>query len=467
VIKFEQIAKRFIKAGRNLTADPPPRNKILAIRSVSVVEEGLRLEYFALKQAFHIDVELSAEIVGKIKGTPYSQLEPTLTAIAIAFSPFLFKLSDFRTVKVEVGSLDAASAKFFSRFMQGGLAEFRYLQGLNPKRPITVTAASRNECAPTRLQTEDRVLMLNGGGKDTIVAGELLKLGGQPFSWVTIRPNEARRSVVSLSGNSNSFEIGYQLDPKIEELKAYPWGHFPHTSIVLALGLLIAQLTGARYVCAGNEHSANYGNLIFRGYEVNHQYTKSFEYEKGFSDYVERCVTPDIKVFSILRPFHDLQLAKFFSRLTKYHDSFISCNRAITRNAWCKDCAKCAFTALALYPFVGAEGIARIFGENVINRPAIRRHIQDLVREGVKPWECVGTIDENRLALSMLLQANPDLEFKELPRRSDLVRDLHGFDASGCYQRLIRQTSRDHGIPGDVKVKLNHALEALGDPLIA
>jgi hypothetical protein len=406
VNKFEQIAKRLIKAGRNVAADPPPRNKILAIRSVSVVEDGLRIEYFALKQIFHIDVELSAEIVEKIKGTPYSQLEPTLTAIAIAFSPFLFKLSDFRTVKVEVGSLDAASAKFFSRFMQGGLAEFRYLQGLNPKRPITVTAASRNECAPTRLQTEDRVLMLNGGGKDTIVAGELLKLGGQPFSWVTIRPNEARRSVVSLSGNSNSFEIGYQLDPKIEELKAYPWGHFPHTSIVLALGLLIAQLTGARYVCAGNEHSANYGNLIFRGYEVNHQYTKSFEYEKGFSDYVERCVTPDIKVFSILRPFHDLQLAKFFSRLTKYHESFISCNRAITRNAWCKDCAKCAFTALALYPFVGAEGIARIFGEHVINRPAIRRHILELVSEGVKPWECVGTVKENRLALSMLLGLN-------------------------------------------------------------
>jgi hypothetical protein len=332
---------------------------------------------------------------------------------------------------------------------------------------VEVHSSAEAEPAPRSIETTDHVLMLNGGGKDTIVAGELLKKAGQPFTWVTIRPNKARRSVIQLSGNHSSVEIGYKFDPAIERLRAYPWGHFPHTSVVLSLGLLAAQLLGVRYVCVGNEHSANFGNILHRGIDINHQYTKSSTYEIGFAQYISRCVTPSIKVFSILRPFHDLQLARIFSGLSNYHDSFISCNVGITRDEWCKDCPKCAFTALALYPFIGSQGIVGIFGEDILLRPSIRAHILELVSDGVKPWECVGTTDENRLALKLLLQANPELQFAERPTRAELEREVADVDVDLLSSVILENTEADHSIPGSIVTRLNHALESIKQPLIS
>lgn len=463
---IKQKTKRALKALRNSFADPLPRNKALIVKAVDLDESGFVITYEALSKIYKIRVSLPQSLFEIVQVQGRDSFQATLAAIAMAFSPFLFKLADFRSVRMEAFPLDKESCEFFSRFLQGGLGEFRYLQGLNPARPILVEASSNTVAPPRDWATEDRLLMLNGGGKDTIVAGELLKLAGQPFTWVTIRLNAARQSVIDLSGNASSVELGYEFDEGIEKDKVYPWGHFPHTSVVLSLGLLVAQLTGARFVCAGNEHSANYGNLRFRGFDVNHQYTKSFEYEVGFAKYVERCVALDVKVFSILRPFHDLQLAKIFSRFKKYRKTFISCNRGITRNEWCRNCPKCAFTAMALYPFIGSEGIAEIFGEDIVQRRAIRDHILGLVGDGVKPWECVGTKEENRLALRLLLDRNPSLDFSEPPFRKDLMNFTEGVLVDRDYFRLLDSTSAEHLLPDELRVRLNQALSGLEEAII-
>lgn len=455
--------KRKFKAALNLFADVPPRDKTLCIKDIRLTETGLGLDYEAKGRVFTTSVFLPDDLVSKLAKADRAELAPTLLAIALAFAPFFFKISDFKKVELTAFPLDSASADFFSKFFQGGLGEFRYLQGLDPTRRVEVEPVHLNQPSPVAIKTEDHLLMLNGGGKDTIVAGELLRLAGQRFTWVTIRPNAARRSVVELSENPNSVEIGYDFDTNVERLKAYPWGHFPHTSVVLSLGLLTAQLLGARYVCAGNEHSSNYGNLVYEGFPVNHQYTKSFEYEQGFSDYVRRCVTPDIKVFSILRPFHDLQLSKLFASLPRYQKSFISCNRAITRNQWCKECPKCAFTAIALYPYVGSDGMVNIFGEDILQRPAIREHIVDLTTARTKPWECVGTQEECKLALKLLLDRNPSLEFSQNPSRKtleDIVRDV---DVTREETRLLHTAVSEHAIPEEIVAKLNHALNRMGE----
>jgi hypothetical protein len=461
-----QRAKRAAKTLRNIFADPIPRNEILVIRRVDLTAGGFSIVYEARGKSYVIKVNLPKTLNDILEIRGLEAFQPVLAAIAMAFSPFLFKLTDFRTVRMEAYPLDKESCNFFSRVLLGGLGEFRYLQGLNPARPIFVEASSSITSPSVAWATEDRILMLNGGGKDTIVAGELLKLAGQPFTWVTIRPNPARRAVIELSGNKASIEIGYEFDSGIEKDKTYPWGHFPHTSVVLSLGLLTAQLIGARFVCAGNEHSANYGNLNFKGFDINHQYTKSFEYEVGFYKYVDRCVTKDITVFSILRPFHDLQLAKIFANFENYRNVFISCNRGITRNEWCKSCPKCAFTAMALYPFVGVNGVKDIFGEDILNRVEIRKHILDLVGDAVKPWECVGTKEENRLALRLLLDRNVDLEFSEAPFRKDLVKFVKDISMGKEYTNILDSTNPQHLIPEEIRERLNRALDVLGEAVI-
>lgn len=467
-MKFDShTSKRSLKSIRNFFADPLPRNKVLRITRIDITSTGFDIVYEACQNTFRIGITLPANLVEKLSDKSIDSLSPTFTAIAMAFAAFFFKLSDFSQVRMDAFGLDEPSKVFFSSFFEGGLGEFRYLQGLNPVRAVDVQSTITIESVPQAIETVDHVLMLNGGGKDSIVAGELLKRAAQPFTWVTIQPNKARQSVIDLSGNSSSIEIGCRFDPAIERLRAYPWGHFPHTSVVMSLGLLAAQLLGVRYVCVGNEHSANFGNVQYRGVNINHQYSKSSAYEVALSQYISRCVSPSIKVFSILRPFHDLQLARIFSEFPDYHSSFISCNIGISRDEWCKQCPKCAFTALALYPFIGKDGIVGIFGEDIMLRGIIRRHIIDLVRDGVKPWECVGTTDENRLALKLLLQANPDLQFTDRPTRKELEREVENVDLDLLSSIILERTEPDHCIPGDIVNKLNFALESINQGLIS
>ncbi len=459
--------KRFVRSVRNLFSDPPPRRRTLVLAAARPDGEGVEFAYTARGRRYRIHMVLPAPLAAGLPALPEGARAQVLTAIGLAFAPFLFKLSDFATVRVGTAPLDERARAFFGEFLRGGLGEFRYLQGLDPSRPIRVEANGERPPAPMMLAAREELLMLNGGGKDTIVAAELLKAGGQPFTWLTIRPNATRRRVVALSGNPDAIEVGYEVDEEIDRHRAYPWGHVPHTSIVLAIGVLVAMLTGRRYVAAGNERSANFGNVRHRGFEVNHQYTKSFAFERGFADFVSRCVSPDIRVFSILRPFHDLQLARLFAGHSTYLPHFISCNNGIRAGTWCKACPKCAFTALALYPFLTSEQVALVFGEDILQRPVIRRHILDLVRGAVRPWECVGTREECALALSLLLARNPGLRFSGEPGRAALEEAVAGVDAARLEASILAATHPEHAIPAPLVTRLNASLGALGAPLIA
>lgn len=458
--------KRAVKSVRNLYIDPLPRNSVLRIVEAVVTGSGVEITYCADSRNYTCSVRLPSVLAEKLANSNRSDLAPTFAALAVALAPFFFKLSDFAEVRLEFARLDEDSNSFFARFLERGLAEFRYLQGLNPIRKVRFTSTGSDTITPRRLGVTERALMLNGGGKDSIVAGELLSRARIPFSWVTINSNEVRRAVVTTSGNGDSIEIDCEIDTAIAANAAYAWGHFPHTSMVLCIGLLVAQLTESAYVCVGNEFSANVGNVSFRGVELNHQYSKSAEFELGFSRFVNRCVSPDIKVFSILRPFHDLQLAKIFAHFVDYHPVFVSCNRGIAKGKWCKACAKCAFTALALAPFVGTEGLERIFGEDVLLRKEIQQAILELVKDGHKPWECVGTTEENRLALRLLLDRYPERAAAQTPMWQALQQQIKGLNTGELRSRLLERTASEHQLPEPLRLALNSALAALHEPTI-
>lgn len=463
MVDARSMAKRWVKSLRNSIHDPWPRSHALVLAQIRINGARVDFDYRAKGEDYVMSMTLPTSMADPLRLNAGPAMDQLLTAIGVAFSAFFFKLSDFGELAVETAPLDRESQVFFEDFLVGGLGEFRYLQGLNPARKIMVRARPSAAITPIQFDAEDRVLMLNGGGKDTVVAAELLKASGQPFTWVTIRPNAARRKVIELSGVPDAFEVGYDIDDKIDRRKAYPWGHIPHTSIVLSIGLLVAVLTRARYVAAGNELSANHGNLRYRGLEVNHQYTKSSAFEEAFWRFAQQRVTRSADVFSILRPFHDLQLAQLFAGQKRYLKSFISCNRGIGRGEWCKQCPKCAFTALALRPFVEAQDLFDVFGEDVFQRVEIRKHILDLVSGTIKPWECVGTKDECRLGLGLLLEQSPQMDFATYPRRRDFERVLAGVDIGALQTEILGSTSRNHLIPYDLLRRLDVGLRKMSD----
>lgn len=101
-------------------------------------------------------------------------------------------------------------------------------------------------------------------------------------------------------------------------------GHTPFSAIVAFLSFYTAYLIGAEHIVLSNESSANEGNLS--GASVNHQYSKSFAFEHDFQQYAHKNLMPDIHYFSLLRPFNELQIAKYFAALPQYHAVFRSCN---------------------------------------------------------------------------------------------------------------------------------------------
>ena len=73
-------------------------------------------------------------------------------------------------------------------------------------------------------------------------------------------------------------------------------------------------------------------------------------------------------MFSSLRPRTELWVAQRFARLTGYHRTFRSCNRAFHQDPaqrldhWCGRCDKCCFIDLALLaPYMDRSDLSAVF----------------------------------------------------------------------------------------------------------
>jgi len=123
-----------------------------------------------------------------------------------------------------------------------------------------------------------------------------------------------------------------------------------------------------------------------------------------------------VEYFSALRARTELWVADEFARLTQFHDSFHSCNKAFYLDPakrldhWCGECDKCCFIDLILAPFVPAADLRRIFGgrEPLDNLELLARFHGLLgFGENAKPFECVGDVQECQVA-TRLAAARPD-----------------------------------------------------------
>lgn len=451
---------RPMKAARNLVTDPPPRNTTLHIRKVSSSGRSIELTYAASGRTYVNKVALEADLT--TENIPESAREELLVALALAMSPHLFVLTDFQTVHVECGALSDGQLQFWSWYLRGGLGQFRYQQGLDPAREVQVTTPRMRTPSPSFLAPPDeRALILNGGGKDTAVAAELMRALGVPFEWLSVNPNRARRALIEASGTPVGHDVRFEIDRSLLRAARYDRRHVPYVAVYMTLGVIVAASRRMRYVVLGNERSADFGNVVVNGVEVNHQFSKTHEFESAFQTHVCDALGLDVHVFSILRPFYEVRLGRLFSALPRYFHSFVSCNQQGPESVWCGQCAKCAFIALALSPFLPEGMREEIFGTDPVGHASIRKHWLDLVREGVKPWECVGTKDESRLALALFLERYPTLDFAEAPRRSELAREVAGLDVGRLTSEYLDGFHGPHNVPAHLVDELRRQADAI------
>lgn len=309
------------------------------------------------------------------------------------------------------------------------------------------------------------VLVPLGGGKDSVVGMELLKQMGCKIIPFVVNPRGATEEVMRVAGFSreDSIFMHRAIDPMLLELNAAGFlnGHTPFSAMLAFASSFVASKAGIRYIVLSNESSANEPNIP--GTQINHQYSKSFEFEQDFRSYLANCLDPAVNYFSLLRPLNELQIAGLFSSLKSYHGVFKSCNAGSKTDSWCGQCPKCLFTFIILSVFLHRAEVIRIFGKDLLDDPSLWSQLQGLCGLAPeKPFECVGSLEEVNLALGHVIEHMQE-EKAPLPVLLDLYEKESSKlqRVSGAISRSLMDFDERNFLPGWMKDHLLGSLPAI------
>ena len=402
-----------------------------------------------LAYAFDDGPELVETVV--VPGAPFvldaaraAAAERALRLLHLVAGVSYYKAAVPREIRIDGYAIDAGTAALLESLYLHGLGEFAYRNGLDLhgriRFPVDVLPPSHagegrggGEASrpPSALRApspagggragshdlrghslQGRALVAIGGGKDSLVSIEALRDLGveQTVTWIggsqLIAACAARTGLPTLN-------ISRQLAPQLFEYNRQgAWnGHIPVTAVNSAILVFAAVLLGVDQVVFSNERSASYGSIIPGTGEVNHQWSKGWEFESAFGDHVQRHLAADLRYYSLLRPLSELAVARQFAKQDRYDAWFSSCNRNFhllgERPAarWCGVCPKCHFVFLALAPFMPKPRLTAIFGRNLLDDPAQAAGYDALLEfQDHKPFECVGEGRESRAAMAALAQ---------------------------------------------------------------
>jgi len=319
-----------------------------------------------------------------------------------------------RDLVVENASLSGDDAQFWNAVYTLGLGEFFYRNQIDPTGRASfhaTTGADRHTLA-TR-PTPGPSLLLWGGGKDSVVSHEILEAAGEAHELLSIgRPDwEWVRRSAAVAG-STLHVVSRRLDPKLLDMNAAGAlnGHVPVNAILAAAGTLVAVLGGRPAVIASNEASASFGNTAWHGIDVNHQWSKSLEFERLFRAWLRRHLHGGPEYVSLLRPLSELRIVKAFATHPEYFDAVTSCNANFKQSGpaarrFCLACPKCVFVSLMARPWLNDAAYHALFGGDALADPGNHTFVEELLGlRGTKPFECVGTPDETVAALHLALK---------------------------------------------------------------
>ena len=327
------------------------------------------------------------------------------------------------TVTVEAGRLNQDQIDWWKDLYFNGLGEFFYVNGIKEadpnhfmdiqcagqlKAPCTDQYKERHEeCGVETVGKGNGVLVPIGGGKDSAVTLELLRLAGRPVCAYIINPRGATIHTTEVAGLDAAHVISAKrtLDSNMLELnrQGYLNGHTPFSALVAFSGIIAARMHGLTMVALSNESSANESTV--QGSTVNHQYSKSFKFEEDFHYYQTTYLKGSAYYFSMLRPLSEFQIARFFAGQKQYHGIFRSCNAGSKTDSWCGHCPKCLFVYLILSPFLKPQEVRDIFGRNMLDDWDMKETLDQLIGiEEEKPFECVGSRDEINTAIVLTIK---------------------------------------------------------------
>jgi hypothetical protein len=445
-----------------------------AIRVFRFVRAGFDPERGEARLVYAFDDGPELTEVVTVPGAPFAldalqreRVDALLRLLHLIAGVSYYKAAVPQEIRIESYAIDAATARFLESVYENGLGEFAYRNGLSLRGRIRFpsSAATASSGSDAQVAMPKRALVAIGGGKDSLVSIELLRGAGveQTVAWIGGAP--LIRSCAERTGLP-TLNIGRQLAPELFEFNRQgAWnGHIPVTAVNSAILALAALLNGYDAVVFSNERSASYGSLIPGTGEVNHQWSKGWEFERAFAARLTQLV-PGVSYFSLLRPLSELAVARQFARLDRYDAHFSSCNRNFhllgERPAarWCGICPKCHFVFLALAPFLSKPRLMGIFGRNLLDDAGLAPAFDALIeyREH-KPFECVGEGSESRAAFHVLSRSPSWREDALVARFAAEIEPQ--LDPAELTLAPLLEPMGEHGIPLALWERIGAAIRA-------
>lgn len=383
--------------------------------------KNFEIDYDLAIAKFNYEYDNGYHFTEEVKFQKGLKYDTELVGKALFLSFILIGTSYYKAFplsEVHMGfDVDEWQAKFFNSVYQEGLSQFAFENGLRREDLAHFKITSLESGKPVKYDG-DGVLALQSGGKDSLLTATLLKDNGQRFTpWYVSSSESYPKILDSLSGGIAICTRKIDLD----ELKKAASnggmnGHVPITYIIKSLAVVQAILLGKNKILTSIGHEGEEPHAKIGDLEVTHQWSKTWEAEKLFAEYVARYISPDIKIGSPLRKYSELRIAELFVEncWEKYGSEFSSCNvgnyRLGSDNSnlvWCGECPKCANSYLLFAPFVPSVKLKNIFGgKDLFAEPSLEYTFKGLLGlDGVtKPFECVGEIEELRLAYHMAMK---------------------------------------------------------------
>ena len=372
-----------------------------------------------------------------------------------------FKATCSKKVVIKCGKIDSYQENWFKKLYYLGLGEFRFINNIKIEKDDFVEFISEGEALDiTAYENELKGTIIPiGGGKDSNVTLELLKDVSNDNLAFVIGSKSVSMECARIAGfeNNRIIEVKRVIDKNLIDLnqKGFLNGHTPFSAIVAFITYLCASLLAKKYIALSNEDSANESNV--EGENINHQYSKTIEFENDFREYAEKYLMQGPEYFSMLRPISELQIAMLFSRLEQYHKIFKSCNVGSKTEPWrwCCDCPKCLFVYTILSPFLYKEKLINIFEQDLFDRDDLLKTFIELCGYGeTKPFECVGTYSEIRFSITKVIK-DLEKEGKELPYLLKYYKE--NFELSN--DELLTYYNENNNLPEDFETILKERLK--------
>lgn len=341
-------------------------------------------------------------------------LNNIIFSAGLAEIPSYWKATCSPKIIIRCGSLNEEQSKWVKKLIYNGLGEFFYVNKIKADINdfVSIESHGKDLVKKTDNKVYDGYLIAVGGGKDSLTSLEILKDIPNKKAFI-INNRKVCFDGANKAGIKDKDIINVErlFDKKIIDLnkRGFLNGHTPISSCIAFISYLTAYVNGIRCVVLSNEASANESSVM--GTSINHQYSKSLEFENDFRSFTSKYLTDKVEYFSLLRPLSELEIMKIFTKYPKYFNHFISCNNGGKRknigktDGWCLTCAKCLFIYLLMSNFVNQDEMIKIFGENLLDKKEMLNYFLELLgKTESKPFECVGTIEEVNFTVNNLIK---------------------------------------------------------------